>query len=161
MKDINTILYASDLINHDGREVFATAVREAILHKARLVFLNVIEPVDESTRFYLQSYLSDEQMEKIRDDRAESVRAEIESRIRAFCHEELLDQQGMQAEDVEALVLIGNPERKIIEAARQVNADLLVIGTRVHSALGEIIHHSVAHYVTTHTPCTVMICHIR
>lgn len=159
--DIKTIVYASDLINYDAKNVFATAVKHSMAHGAKLVFLNVVEPIDSSTRLYLSSYLSDAQLDRICSDQAGAVRSEIESRIRMFCEEELSGESNFDANDIEIEVVYGKPDEMIVDVADKKQADMIVMGTRVHSKLGEFIHHSVAHHVMIHAKCPVLISHIR
>ena len=45
---IKTILYTSDLIGYDGKEAFRVAIGQAIANHAKLIFLNVIEPLSPS-----------------------------------------------------------------------------------------------------------------
>lgn len=158
---IETILYASDLKSFDAKEVFETAVAHCMAHKAKLVFLNVIEPIDQSTVVYLSSYLSDSQISNICADQEGLVREEIQNRITMFCEEELKGNSDLCSSQVSIEVVTGRPSEKIIEVASSVNADMIVMGTRVNSRLGGVFHHSVAHDVTLHAKCPVLIQHIK
>ena len=54
-------------------------------------------------------------------------------------------------------VLEGEPWRKILEQARHVLADVIVMGSRSHSALGEFWLGSVAHRVTMKSDIPVLL----
>lgn len=52
---------------------------------------------------------------------------------------------------------IGNPGRVICTLAKNWNADLIVMGRREQSALGELVMGSVSQFVTHHAPCAVLL----
>lgn len=51
----------------------------------------------------------------------------------------------------------GSPIEKIVEAARNWPADLIVVGTRGRSALSSLVLGSVAQGVLRHAPCPVLV----
>lgn len=56
----------------------------------------------------------------------------------------------------EATQAIGEPNRKICEVAKTWNADLIVIGRRGRTGMGEFLLGSVSSYVMHHAPCAVL-----
>jgi len=58
---------------------------------------------------------------------------------------------------VETLLLLGHPVETIIEASKSGNSDLIVIGARGLSPLGEMLLGSVSHGVTARAGCPVLI----
>ena len=52
---------------------------------------------------------------------------------------------------------VGDPGREICAAAKQWDADLIVIGRRDRSSLEEFLLGSVSNYVMHHAPCSVLI----
>ncbi|MDO7908288.1 universal stress protein [Paenibacillus sp. JX-17] len=50
----------------------------------------------------------------------------------------------------------GNPAEVICQAAREKNADLIIMGTRGHSLVKEMLLGSVSHSVIAHAPCPVL-----
>lgn len=51
-------------------------------------------------------------------------------------------------------VVQGSPGPAMVELSR--NADMLVIGTQVHTGLRRVLHGSVSHYCLTHAECVVV-----
>jgi nucleotide-binding universal stress UspA family protein len=51
----------------------------------------------------------------------------------------------------------GDPRHALVEAARSEGADLLVVGSHGHTGFGWLTMGSVASYVTTHAPCSVLV----
>lgn len=58
---------------------------------------------------------------------------------------------------VKRINAIGNPARLILDAAQSSNADLVVVGARGRSRLGEVVLGSVSHRVLMHSPCTTLV----
>jgi nucleotide-binding universal stress UspA family protein len=72
--------------------------------------------------------------------------------LRSLC--ERATAAGLQAEFTQTF---GSTGRVICELARSWEADIIVIGRRSHSALGELFLGSVSNYVVHHASCSVFI----
>ena len=57
----------------------------------------------------------------------------------------------------EARVVSGDPREALIEVARSINADLLVVGSHGRSGLAKLLMGSVASHVVSHAPCNVLV----
>jgi nucleotide-binding universal stress UspA family protein len=51
----------------------------------------------------------------------------------------------------------GDPRSTLVEEARRTGADLLVVGSHGRSGLSKLVLGSVAAYVASHAPCSVLI----
>jgi nucleotide-binding universal stress UspA family protein len=58
---------------------------------------------------------------------------------------------------VESAMIQGDPRSILVEEARRVGADLLVVGSHGRSGLSKLLLGSVASYVSSHAPCSVLI----
>lgn len=58
---------------------------------------------------------------------------------------------------IEAKILHGDPRTELVEAARNGQVDLLVLGSHGRTGMTKLLMGSVASYVVTHAPCTVMV----
>jgi nucleotide-binding universal stress UspA family protein len=56
---------------------------------------------------------------------------------------------------VETIVRQGDPRREIVEAAKDWDAELIVVGSHGRTGLQRLILGSVAEYVVRHAPCSV------
>jgi nucleotide-binding universal stress UspA family protein len=65
-----------------------------------------------------------------------------------------LAQRGLEAELVEGL---GDPGHEIVEVAKRVGADLVVVGTRSRDLLERLLLGSVSTDVVHHAPCDVLV----
>ena len=58
---------------------------------------------------------------------------------------------------VDSAMIQGDPRSTLVEEARRMNADLLVVGSHGRSGLSRLVLGSVASYVASHAPCSVLI----
>jgi nucleotide-binding universal stress UspA family protein len=63
--------------------------------------------------------------------------------------------------DVRPVGESGSPGRAIVQAAETFVRELIVLGSRGHTALGRILLGSVSDYVATHAPCSVRVSRAR
>jgi nucleotide-binding universal stress UspA family protein len=83
------------------------------------------------------------------------LRTNLESRIDAFCASNPdLDARGVIAE---VRTIEGSASREILAMANRIKADLIVLGSHGHSALGEMLMGSVAHKVTVESHVPVLL----
>jgi nucleotide-binding universal stress UspA family protein len=66
---------------------------------------------------------------------------------------EALERRGLQAESEWRR---GNPAAQIVEAARENGSDVIVVGSRGHSAIREMVLGGITHRVLRHAPCNVL-----
>lgn len=127
LPQIKTILYTTALGSHT-RPVFRFAVGLARQHNARIVLLHVVEPLNNSVRFLMESYLSPEKAQELHHEATRGVLEKFHKRLEAFCAEEL----GATLEQTEVIseirVISGVPYEVILREADRCEADLIVMG---------------------------------
>jgi nucleotide-binding universal stress UspA family protein len=62
-----------------------------------------------------------------------------------------------QAENVEQVVVLGNPAEAILDRAEDEDAELIVVGVRGHGTFRATLLGSVSHTVTVHATCPVTV----
>ena len=67
--------------------------------------------------------------------------------------QEALERRGLQAEGEWRR---GDPAAQILEAARESDSDVIVVGSRGHSAIREMVLGGITHRVLRHAPCNVL-----
>jgi len=151
---IKTILYVSD-IEDGSRPAFRMAVSLAKQYDAKIVFVHVLEPLPDSVRVTLESTMSRADYQKMRSEGLIQWKETIARRIDNFCSSELaaLDWQPK----VESLLLEGVIHRTIVDAAVTKEAELIVMGTRTHSATKQFFMGSTANKVMHHTDIPVLV----
>lgn len=131
---IKTILYTTALGSHT-RPVFRFTVALARQHDAKIVLLHVVEPLSNSVRFLLDSYLPSDIVDTLREQTTHGTLEKFHKRLEQFCAEELgstLEQTPLISE---IRVVSGFTPDMILREADQVNADLIVMGTHTGSRL--------------------------
>ncbi|CDH45806.1 MAG: universal stress protein [Candidatus Competibacteraceae bacterium] len=124
---IKTILYTTALGPHT-RPVFRFAVSLAKQIDAGIVLLHVVEPLNHSTRFLLDSYLPSDVVDNLHKQNTRGILEKFHQRLETFCEEELgatLEQTTLLSE---IRVISGLPCEVILHEADRCNADLIVVG---------------------------------
>ena len=148
---ISNILYASEL-EPRGPEIFRHAVGIALQFAAKL---HVITVTQLSEQPLLRDFLSRSELERLHRENAERARAILEQRIEAFCAACPDREPKRVVASIE--VLDGNVSKAVLTAAERVGADLIVLGSHGHSAVGELLVGSVAHKVSIESRVPVLL----
>jgi nucleotide-binding universal stress UspA family protein len=138
------------LLGDDGSESAAAAAdtlrRWSVLHGAPIRVLSVAD-VDPQWNPWLRG--------------ADMRAAQAASTASMHQHQEALSRSTAAALQkaglvAEGMVEDGNPAHRLVEAAANWDADLLVVGTHGHGGLGPIVG-SVARAVLYHAPCSILL----
>ncbi|MCP5195550.1 MAG: universal stress protein [Gammaproteobacteria bacterium] len=125
---VKTILYTTALGSHT-RPVFRFTVGLANQLSARIILLHVVEPLNNSVRFLLDSYLKPDAAAQIHHEASQGLLEKIHKRMAVFCEEEL----GTTLEQTEVIsevrVVSGLACEVILHEADRHNADLIIMGT--------------------------------
>ena len=130
---IKTILYTTALSSYT-RPVLRFAVALARQHKASIVLLHVVEPLNSSVKFLMENYLSPEKAAELHHEATNGILEKFHKRLETFCSEELgstLEQTPLISE---IRVVSGIPHEVILHEADRCNADLIVMGTHAGSS---------------------------
>jgi nucleotide-binding universal stress UspA family protein len=133
LPQIKTILYTTALGSHT-RTVFRYAVGLAQQHNARIVLLHVVEPLNNSVRFLMESYLSPEKARELDQEATHGILEKFHKRLEAFCAEELGATLAQTAIISEIRVVSGVPYEVILHEADRCDADLIIMGTHTGGA---------------------------
>ncbi len=156
LPEIKQILYASDL-GENSVPALRMAVKLAIEHGAAITFLHVVEVLSPSTEALIDTHFEPAVLAELRKAGIDDLRSKMTRRVESFWAEEI--PAGKAAELGKPLVLIekGNVEEKILATAKQMDVDMIVMGTRTHSALAKMFMGSSAQRVMQHSDRPVLI----
>jgi nucleotide-binding universal stress UspA family protein len=140
---VKHILAPTDL-TEDARKGLRYATSLAIHFNAKLTVLHVIE-----ARHALEYVIGEPPPE---DTRQELQAAEQKLEI-------LLEEVKKQHREVEATVVIGNVCAQIIDLARLLNSDLIVLSTHNYPWFRRLMTGSDAEKIARHAPCPILIVH--
>ncbi|SHK06577.1 Nucleotide-binding universal stress protein, UspA family [Marinobacter antarcticus] len=155
--DVKKILYVSDL-DQGSRPAFRAAVSLCGHYSgAQITYLYVIESLSSTARSLLSNMMEEKELEDMLHKGVEELSLKIRGRIERFCAEELEEHEVLGLKNIEARIEEGTPWRKILEVGDEMNADVIVMGTRKHSALGQALMGSTATKTLTHSKRPVLI----
>jgi nucleotide-binding universal stress UspA family protein len=133
---IRSMLYATDL------GVYAPYVLQHALVLARtfdaeLHVVHVVEPMGLFAESVLQSFLAADVLKQLHSEGVNTVIDSIEARVLASFREELGDGHQDLTLIHSVRVVQGDPSNVILDQARLLGVDLLVVGSRSHAEEGD------------------------
>jgi nucleotide-binding universal stress UspA family protein len=138
MFPLRTILYATDLAD-DSEYGFRLACALARDQQARLVVLHVAEP---------PPFITYREMEK-QFEKLAGYRRELLDKLHGL-------RPGAPGVDIEYRLEDGDPATEILQLARVLQSDLIVLGTHGRRGLDRLLLGSVAEQVLRKAPCPVL-----
>lgn len=133
---IRSMLYATDL------GVYAPFVMQHALALARsfnadLYVIHAVEPMGQFAESLLQSYLDEHTLDRLQSQGVNTVMANIEQQVLENFRDELGGQEDLAL--IKAVrVRQGDPAEVILDQARRLDVDMLVIGSHSQGAGAEI-----------------------
>ena len=155
---IKTILYAADLGPY-GPEIFKHAAGLAQQFGAKIHIVHVVEPLTEYAQSLIDTYVPDHVLESLRKEGHEQAMQEMHRRLETFCKEKL--HAGAETLIADMRIVEGFAAQSILQEAKRVSANLIVMGAHGRSALGELLMGSVAHKVILKSTLPVLLVPIK
>ncbi|MGB0468577.1 MAG: universal stress protein [Pontibacterium sp.] len=156
LPQVKKILYASD-IDQGSRPAFRAAVSLCGHYNSEITFLHVIEPLSASAQSIVDTMMNDESLHEMHDQSIENLRVKLKDRIDRFCASELDENEMLAEGQAHGRVEEGVPWKTILSVADDIDADVIVMGTRTHSAVGQFLLGSTANKVMHNTKRPVLI----
>lgn len=150
------ILYVSDLGEHT-RPVFRQAIAQARLHQAKLMMLHVVEPMSESAKVAIGTYLSSDVVKTMQQDGMKEILKTMRSRVQKFVEDECSGGICDLTPVEEIYVVTGRPSEEILRIAEKHGADMIVIGRSTLEIGGRKAMGSTARRVTRLSKIPVLI----
>ncbi len=141
-----TILYATDL-SPNAAQAFRHAVSLARHYDGRIHILHVLPDVDSSVVNYVSTIMGEGRLGEFELEHKREVIEEIERRLARFAEEELPDHPEDRDRVAEIRVGHGDPAAQILEAAEELDADLIVMGSHGKGRLRHVFLGTVAERV--------------
>ena len=111
-------------------------------YRAKLYVMHVLQPLHPRLRGYMEDFL--EIQEKMVLEAEKDVKKIVPAKIRESIR-------------VETVVEVGNPHHAIVEKAKELEIDVLVIATHGRTGFSHVLIGSVAEKVIRHAPCPVFV----
>lgn len=152
---VKKILYASD-IEKGSRPAFRAAVSLCGHYDAQITYLHVLEN-EHQDNMALQSVLKADGMKEMYEESLNNLKTKLEGRIDKFFKEEVEELDMLNEEQVSSIIREGKPWKVIVDVADEIDADVIVMGTRPHTGLGHALMGSTATKVMNHSKRPVLI----
>lgn len=153
---IKNVLYASDMGN-GSRPAFRTALSLCSDEDSEITFLSVIEPLSSTAQSYVATVISDEKLKELHDNGLATLKSNIAKRIQGFFDDEMADQSLLEPNKIKVKIEEGVIWQTILDVADKIEADIIVMGCRTHTTLGQKLLGSTANKVMYHSHRPVLI----
>jgi len=134
---LRSILYATDLGLY-APYVLQHALSLAKAFQSELHVVHAVEPLGLFAESVLNTYLDEKTLQELRSKGLTTVMASIEQRVL----EGFRDEMGEAQQDMQIVrsvrVVQGDPAQMILDEARKLGVDLLVVGSHSHGAAHDI-----------------------
>lgn len=158
LPQIKKILYATDLKEKGSKNAFRMAVSLAQTNNAQLVVLHVMEPISTSMEGMLRNAMSENEIQQFKTRGQENLRKELVQRVEDFCVEECPNpDKTYPGGDPIIAVVEGESGDVILDQSKKHDVDMIVMGTRTHSGLGQFLLGSTANKVIHHSKVPVLV----
>ena len=158
LPEINKILYATDLKEKGSKNAFRFAVSLAMSNNAKIVMLHVMDELNSSFDAILRNSMSERNLNEIKARGIENHQAELQKRLQEFCAEECPgNEKSYPGGEPITVVKQGEPYNVILSTAKEYKVDLIVMGTRTHTGVGQVILGSTANKVIHQSKVPVLV----
>ena len=140
---VRRILCATDL-SESSANTIAFALSLAEKHQAEITLLHVIDALPDPTEHV---YMAVPEIGPLRHD--------LEQRARGQLHHAVTDEVRAGGAITEC-VTVGRAYKEILRIAAEQRADMIVMGTRGHGAIGRMLFGSTSHHVVRAATCPVV-----
>lgn len=152
---INKILYCTDLGKHTV-PVFLHALGLAERNNASITIIHVVEPLTETARSVIETYMSAVEIEKVQQDGMEKVFAYMKKRIDTFLREQL-GKSIDTAPISEIKVVNGTPSEEILKTVEDKGIDMIVVGKSSNRVRGNRVMGSTTRQVNRLSKVPVLV----
>ncbi|MBU1294703.1 MAG: universal stress protein [Gammaproteobacteria bacterium] len=156
---INTIVYACDL---DGK---TQAAMELVLslaktHGAKVILMHAIEPLNAQASNMINNYITEEVRNAMRKDAITDINTRMDKLLAEFMEKYSEELSSLETAP-ETLIVNGAPADSIQRIAKEKNADLIVMNSRTHGRLSQMIIGSTANKVIHTSSIPVLVVPIK
>ena len=135
--EFKKILYATDL-SENARYAFGYAVSLANRYDAGITVLHVVEELSSFARSMLEDILGKKRwIDRIKEKEAEVI-TDLKTRLDEFCNKIRHEQPSCPFLMDKIVVVTGHPVDQITRQAKEMDADVIVMGSRGRGGLADV-----------------------
>ena len=136
------------------------AVNMALTHKAKLLFVYVLEPLIPERMSTAYVYFPPTLLDESNIQDITEIKGKIQKRMIEFCQKEP-DIDALPGGGPEYHIIEGAPAASIVKTAEKMHADLIVMGSHTHGVLDTLLVGSVANKVVNHSTKPVFLVPVK
>jgi nucleotide-binding universal stress UspA family protein len=131
---IKKILYATDL-SENARYAFGYAADLAQRYDTMITIVYVIENINHVMEIQIKDMMGQEKWDRLQSEKLDYITQKIKARLEDFCREmdSQIDSCRLLIEDIR--ITKGNPTEVILNTAKDIHADMIVMGSYGHNIL--------------------------
>ncbi|NLW04848.1 MAG: universal stress protein [Pseudomonadaceae bacterium] len=156
LSDFKKILYVSDL-DPGARPAFRAAVSLCSQYESKLTYLHVLESISGTARGILSNMMDKQDVEALLKEGVAKLRDKVQGRLERFCEQELKEHHTLKPSQIDIRVEEGTPWKTILKVADEVDADVIVMGTRKNRTLEQVFLGSTASKALSHSKRPVLV----
>ncbi|OUR69138.1 universal stress protein [Marinomonas sp. 42_23_T18] len=158
LPQVKTILFACDL-EDKTQESLALVMSLAVTQNAKIIFMHAIEPMNHQAQSMINNYLPIKELQALRQDALNSVKDAMETQITIFYENHAAETK--LTEKPEYLIVQDDASSAIKHAIKDYQVDMVVMNSRTHSKLGQMIIGSTANKVIHQSKVPVLVIPLR
>ncbi len=152
---IETILYACDL-EPKTTQAMEMVMNLAIANQAKVIIMHALEPISAQASNMIYNYMSEQTVKTMREEAIQSIRERMKAFLEEFTQSHPEDMRDLGSEP-QLEVVSGIPAEAIEKTAEKVGADMIVMNSRTHSKIGQMVIGSTANKVVHHSRIPVLV----
>ncbi len=153
---IKKILYATDL-SENAKYAFDYVADLAQHYDTMITILYVLENINHVMKIQIKDMLGSEKWDTLQSEKYDAITQKIKERLEDFCSEMnvTIDSCRFLIEDIR--IKKGKPEKMIIKTAKEIHADMIVMGSSGHNIVKDALIGSTARRVVKNSEIPVLV----
>jgi nucleotide-binding universal stress UspA family protein len=135
---IKKILYATGM-GAGAPHVYRYALAMAKEHDAKIVAVSALESLSSFAQNLVDIHIPAEQREEIQRTAHTQARERLKGRIAKLCEKECENDPVCAQWLSEIRIEDGPPDQAVLKVAKEIDADLIIMGSHRHTAIGEVV----------------------
>lgn len=156
---LQTIIYACDL-NGQTEAAMELVLNLAVTNDAKVILMYAMEPLSAQASHMINNYMSEEVRTAMHKDAIDNTRKRLDLLVSGMMDKYEEELSGLRTPP-ERMIVNGSPADSVQRLAKEKNADLIVMNSRTHSRLGQMMLGSTANKVIHSSNIPVLVVPIK
>jgi len=152
---ITKILYTTSL-GTGAPYVFRHALCLAQAHQAKIYLVNAMEPLSSFGQSLVELHVSQSESKQIHQQAQQTIKNNLLARAKRLCEKEATNTVGGMDLVEDISVVEGQADQVILARAKEIDADMIIMGTQRHSIVEKALTGSTARNVMHHSQIPVL-----